>query len=50
MTKHYIKEYPRPQFVRPDWELLNGEWDFAFDDEAVLPAGVEFLKKLVMLP
>lgn len=33
MTKHYIKGYPRPQFVRPDWELLNGEWDFAFDDE-----------------
>ena len=24
--------------------------DFSFDDEAVLPAGVEFLKKLLMLP
>ncbi|MFX1339637.1 MAG: glycoside hydrolase family 2 protein [Promethearchaeota archaeon] len=26
-------EYPRPQFVRKDnWINLNGEWDFAFDD------------------
>ncbi|MCL7746810.1 glycoside hydrolase family 2 protein [Halalkalibacter alkaliphilus] len=26
-------EYPRPQFVRQEWLNLNGEWDFAFDDE-----------------
>ncbi|MCP8617550.1 glycoside hydrolase family 2 protein [Salirhabdus salicampi] len=26
-------EYPRPQFVRNEWVNLNGEWDFAFDDE-----------------
>jgi beta-galactosidase/beta-glucuronidase len=26
-------EYPRPQFVRADWLNLNGEWEFAFDDE-----------------
>jgi Beta-galactosidase/beta-glucuronidase len=25
--------YPRPQFVRGQWESLNGEWDFSFDDE-----------------
>lgn len=24
-------EYPRPQFVRPDWISLNGEWDFESD-------------------
>ena len=30
--KCYIKDYPRPQFVRKDWENLNGIWDFAFDD------------------
>ena len=30
--KCYIKDYPRPQFVREDWENLNGTWDFAFDD------------------
>lgn len=32
-TKCYIKEYPRPQFVRPDWVNLNGEWKFAFGEE-----------------
>jgi beta-galactosidase/beta-glucuronidase len=26
-------EYPRPQFVRAEWMNLNGEWEFAFDDE-----------------
>lgn len=31
--KCYIKDYPRPQFVRTDWENLNGSWDFGFDDE-----------------
>jgi len=25
-------DYPRPQFVRPDWLNLNGAWEFAFDD------------------
>lgn len=29
----YVKDYPRPQFVRNNWENLNGMWDFAFDDE-----------------
>jgi beta-galactosidase/beta-glucuronidase len=26
-------DYPRPQFVRSEWINLNGEWNFAFDDE-----------------
>ena len=26
-------EYPRPQFRRDIWQSLNGEWEFAFDDE-----------------
>src|ERR1044072_5919450 len=26
-------EYPRPQFVRSEWQNLNGEWEFAFDDQ-----------------
>src|ERR1044071_3250043 len=26
-------EYPRPQFIGDDWQHLNGEWEFAFDDE-----------------
>jgi len=28
----YRKDYPRPQLVRANWELLNGEWKFDFDD------------------
>ena len=28
----YIKDYPRPQFVRKQWQNLNGEWNFVFDD------------------
>jgi beta-galactosidase/beta-glucuronidase len=28
----YIKDYPRPQFVRRNWVNLNGTWEFAFDD------------------
>ncbi|HBI72400.1 MAG TPA: glycoside hydrolase family 2 [Lachnospiraceae bacterium] len=30
--KNYIKDYPRPQFVRKNWANLNGVWDFSFDD------------------
>ena len=30
--KCYVKDYPRPQFVRKNWENLNGTWDFSFDD------------------
>lgn len=33
--KCYIKDYPRPQFVRKNWENLNGTWDFGFDDKNV---------------
>ncbi|MDO4283698.1 MAG: glycoside hydrolase family 2 TIM barrel-domain containing protein [Eubacteriales bacterium] len=30
--KTYCKDYPRPQFVREEWQNLNGQWSFAFDD------------------
>ena len=32
MVQCYQKNYPRPQFVRQQWQDLNGTWDFAFDD------------------
>ena len=32
-TKCYIPEYPRPQFVRGDWQNLCGEWNFGFGEE-----------------
>lgn len=28
-------EYPRPQFERSTWMNLNGDWQFAFDDQNV---------------
>lgn len=31
--KCYVKDYPRPQFVRGNWENLNGVWKFCFDDK-----------------
>ncbi|MFT4414382.1 glycoside hydrolase family 2 protein [Fredinandcohnia humi] len=31
----YRTEYPRPQLVRKEWQSLNGEWDFAFDDQNI---------------
>ncbi|MBB6731573.1 glycoside hydrolase family 2 protein [Cohnella zeiphila] len=34
-TLSYIKDYPRPQFVRREWVNLNGEWSFRFDDDNV---------------
>lgn len=32
-VKCYVKDYPRPQFVRGDWKLLNGSWAFGFGEE-----------------
>ncbi|WNS43769.1 sugar-binding domain-containing protein [Paenibacillus sp. MMS20-IR301] len=32
LTEMPRTEYPRPQFTRKDWQCLNGEWEFAFDD------------------
>ncbi|WP_224752605.1 glycoside hydrolase family 2 protein [Metabacillus arenae] len=29
------KNYPRPQFFRKEWQNLNGEWEFVFDDQNV---------------
>jgi beta-galactosidase/beta-glucuronidase len=34
-------EYPRPQFVRSDWLNLNGEWEFAFEEDLDTGEGVQ---------
>jgi len=45
-------EYPRPQFVREEWQNLNGTWQFEFDDHNVGAAekwfetGREFSRKI----
>ena len=31
MVKCYVKDNPRTQFVRKNWENLNGTCDFSFD-------------------
>ncbi len=31
--KQIRRTHPRPQFIRKDWESLDGEWYFCFDDE-----------------
>ncbi|QQZ63901.1 glycoside hydrolase family 2 [Paenibacillus sonchi] len=36
MTQTALRtEYPRPQFVRAEWQHLNGTWEFEFDDERI---------------
>jgi beta-galactosidase/beta-glucuronidase len=34
-TKSYHEGHPNPQGYRPDFLLLNGKWNFLFDDEDV---------------
>lgn len=29
------QEYPRPQFVRQEYRILNGTWQFSFDDKGI---------------
>ncbi|MDO4460077.1 MAG: glycoside hydrolase family 2 TIM barrel-domain containing protein [Clostridia bacterium] len=32
--KNYVENYPRPQLIRDSFILLDGEWDFAFDENS----------------
>lgn len=33
MLKLDVSNYPRPDFVREDWQSLNGIWEFSFDTD-----------------
>ena len=53
--KYKRMEYPRPQFRRDGWVSLNGEWEFAFDDNNVgvkkgYPTGNVTLDKTINVP
>lgn len=39
-------EYPRPQLVRPLFQILNGEWDFTINKTGELPAVYD--KKIIV--
>jgi hypothetical protein len=54
-------EYPRPQLVRPDWQNLNGLWDYAvrptasgspanYDGQILVPFPIESALSGVMKP
>ena len=34
-TKYFMKDYPRPQYVRQNFQLLDGTWKFSFDDNDI---------------
>ncbi len=42
MFKYDTGNYPRPDFVRTEWESLNGIWEFSFDEE--------FFDKKILVP
>ena len=43
-----LPEYPRPQLVRPDWQSLNGSWDYALTDAADATAPTAYDGRLLV--
>jgi beta-galactosidase/beta-glucuronidase len=46
----FLHSYPRPQLERPEWQPLNGMWEFAIDPEArwQQPAEVEWDSEILV--
>lgn len=45
-----LPEYPRPQMARPDWQNLNGVWQFATAAEGQAPPFNQDLAEGVLVP
>jgi hypothetical protein len=48
--KNVLPEYPRPQLVRPDWQSLNGEWQFAAASSDSPPPFGKDLAERILVP
>src|SRR5215218_4450078 len=45
-----LPEYPRPQLVRPDWQSLNGIWQFGRANDLGTPPINRDLSEEVLVP
>ncbi|EJD47269.1 alpha-L-arabinofuranosidase B [Auricularia subglabra TFB-10046 SS5] len=45
-----LPEYPRPQLVRPDWQSLNGQWQFAGSSQITNPPTGQTLNETILVP
>jgi hypothetical protein len=45
-----LPEYPRPQMVRPDWQNLNGLWQFAVAKDDEQPPTGKDLDQQILVP
>src|SRR6266545_2336465 len=45
-----LPEYPRPQLTRPEWQSLNGQWQFAGAADLSSPPVGQSLGETVLVP